>query len=85
MPYDKNLDVELFAEEHSFEGTQVTVGVYQYNNGEKKVQIGRKNSNKDGDLNFAKLGRMRKEELTAVLPSLKKALEHMDPAPEKVE
>ena len=77
MPYDKNLDVALFTEEHNFEGTRLTVGVYQYNEGEKKLQISRQNANKDGELNFAKMGRLTKPEAEAVLPSIQKALEHM--------
>ena len=78
MPYDKNLDVELFKEEHNFEGTRITVGVFQYNEGEKKLQISRQNANKDGELNFAKLGRLRKEEAEAILPSIQQAIEQMD-------
>ena len=77
MPYDKNLDVELFREEHNFEGTRLIVGVFQYNNGEKKLQITRQNATQDGELNFAKLGRLRKAEAEAILPSIQKALEHM--------
>ena len=77
MPYDKNLDVQLFLEEHNFEGTRVGVGVFQYNNGEKKLQISRQTVNKDGELGFAKLGRLRKEEITTILPSIQKAIEKM--------
>jgi len=77
MAYDKNLDVQIFLEEHNFEGTRIGVGVFQYNNGEKKLQISRQNVNKDGELGFAKLGRLRKEEAQAILPSIQKALEKM--------
>ncbi len=77
MPYDKSLDVQLFLEEHNFEGTRVGVGVFQYNNGEKKLQISRQTVNKDGELGFAKLGRLRKEEITTILPSIQKAIEKM--------
>jgi hypothetical protein len=77
MPYDKNLDAEIFKEEHNFEGTRITVGVFQYNEGEKKLQLGRQNVNKDGELGFTKLGRLRKEEAEAILPSIQKAIEHM--------
>lgn len=77
MPYDKNLDVELFKEEHNFEGTRISVGVFQYNEGEKKLQITRQNVNKDGELGFAKLGRLRKEEIETILPSIQKAIENM--------
>lgn len=77
MPYDAKLDVALFTEEHNFEGTKITVGVFQYNNGEKKLQISRQNVNKDGGLGFAKTGRLRKEEIEAILPSIQKAIASM--------
>jgi hypothetical protein len=75
MPYDPTLDKELFREEHNFEGTRLIVGVYQYRDGEKKLQLTRQNVNSEGELSFSKLGRLRKEELKAVMPSLEKALE----------
>ena len=77
MAYDKNLDVQIFLEEHNFEGTRVSVGVFQYNNGEKKLQISRQNANAEGELTFAKLGRLRKAEAEAILPSIQKALQQM--------
>jgi len=77
MPFDKSLDVKIFSQEHDFEGTRVSVGVYQYSQGEKKVQITRQNVNKQGELGFTKLGRLRKEEAEAIIPSLQKAIEFM--------
>ena len=77
MAYDKNLDVQIFLEEHNFEGTRVSVGVFQYNNGEKKLQISRQNANAEGELTFAKLGRLRKAEAEGILPSIQKALQQM--------
>ena len=41
MAFDKNLDKELFSEEVSFEATRIKVGIYSYNDGEKKLQISR--------------------------------------------
>ena len=77
MAFDKNLDRELFSETASFETTRIKVGVYSYNDGEKKLQISRENMSQDGQWSFAKLGRMFKDEAEAVLPLIKKALEHM--------
>ena len=77
MAFDKNLDKELFSETKEFETSRIKVGVYSYNDGEKKLQISRENMNQEGQWSFAKLGRMFKDEATAVVPLIKKALEHM--------
>ena len=77
MAFDKNLDKELFSEIKEFETSKIKVGVYSYNDGEKKMQISRENMNQDGEWNFAKLGRMFKDEVEAVIPMMKKALESM--------
>ena len=77
MAFDPNLDKELFSEQVSFETTRITVAVKQYNEGEKKLQISRENMSQEGQWSFAKLGRMFKDEATAVVPLIQKALEHM--------
>ena len=77
MAFDKNLDKELFSETANFETTRIKVGVYSYNDGEKKMQISRENMNQDGEWSFAKLGRMFKDEAEAVIPLMQKALKHM--------
>ena len=77
MAFDPNLDKQLFSETKEFETTRITVSVQQYNEGEKKLQISRENRSQDGEWSFAKLGRMFKDEAEAVLPLIKKALEHM--------
>ncbi|MFH1642377.1 MAG: hypothetical protein ABIC04_05775 [Nanoarchaeota archaeon] len=77
MAFDPNLDKKLFSECKEFETTRVTVAVHQYNEGEKKLQISRENKNKDDDWNFAKLGRLFKDEAIAIIPLMQKALEHM--------
>ncbi|MFA5087552.1 MAG: hypothetical protein WC552_00795 [Candidatus Omnitrophota bacterium] len=77
MPYDKSLDVELFKETTEFEDTKITVGIFSYNGGSKKLQLARENKDQNGDWRFAKLGRMTKEEAQAVAPILAKAIEHM--------
>ena len=74
MPYDATLDKQLFAKSWEGEGTKITVSVYSYNNGPKKIQISRENYTADGEARFAKLGRLLKEELEAILPHLQEAL-----------
>ena len=71
--FDKNLDKELFIESLYFEKSKVTVAVFAYNNGTPKLQIGRENKNAAGELSFAKLGRMTKEEVEKVMPLMEKA------------
>ena len=77
MPYDKSLDVEVFKEVKEFEGSRVTVGVFSYNGGEKKLQLGRENQDASGEWRFSKLGRMTKDEVQAVVPVMMKAVESM--------
>jgi len=77
MAFDKNLDKELFSETAEFETSKLKVGVYSYNDGEKKLQISRETRNQDGEWKFSKVGRMFKDEVEAVTPIMKKALEHM--------
>ena len=78
MPYDVSLDQCLFSKAHESETGRLTVGVYSYNNGPKKLQISRENAGGEGNLKFAKLGRLTKEELTTLLPFLQEALKSMD-------
>ncbi|MBT4174163.1 hypothetical protein HOC80_03480 [archaeon] len=77
MPFDKSLDKSLFSESVEFESTKITVGVFSYNEGTPKLQISRENRNANGDVSFAKLGRMLKEEVEAVLPFMEKAKEFL--------
>lgn len=71
--YDKSLDKELFAESVEFERCRINVAVFAYNEGTPKLQITRENKNAAGEYSFAKLGRMTKEEVEAVLPLVEKA------------
>ena len=75
--FDKSLDKEIFSETIAFETTRITVGVFSYNNGEKKMQISRENMSQDGEWSFSKLGRMFKDEAEKVIPAMEKALEKM--------
>ena len=77
MPYDSSLDDNLYSKSWENESGRVTVNVYSYNNGPKKLQISRENRDGQNELRFAKLGRMTKDELEAILPYLKEALEEM--------
>lgn len=75
--FDKSLDKELFSESIDFERSKITVAVFSYNEGTPKLQLSRQNKNAQGELSFAKLGRMTKKEVEAVLPLMEKAKESL--------
>ncbi len=77
MPYDQSLDVESFKETKEFEGTRITVGVFSYNGGQKKLQVTRENKTQDEEWRFAKLGRLTKGETQEIVPIMIKAVERM--------
>lgn len=77
MPYDQSLDMETFKETKEFEKTRVTVGVFSYNNGAKKLQLSRENMDQSEAWRFAKLGRLTKEEAREIIPIMMKAAEKM--------
>ena len=77
MPYDASLDKEVFTKSHENDDGKITVSVHSYNNGPKKLQIVRENRDQEGSLRFAKLGRMTKDEVQAVLPLIQEALSNM--------
>ncbi len=78
MPYDSTMDENLFSKSYEQELTRLTVSVYSYNKGQKKLQISRENKrDEQGDFRFAKMGRLNKEEAQAVLPLIQEALTHM--------
>ncbi len=74
MPYDSSLDVQLFSKSWESDAGKIVVSVYSYNNGPKKMQITREIKNREGKSNFAKLGRLSKDELQGVLPLIEEAL-----------
>jgi len=78
MPYDPNMDESLFSKSQESEAGRLTVSVYSYNKGMKKLQISRETRDAEGGFRFAKLGRMTKEEAEAILPLIKEALGSMD-------
>ncbi len=75
--FDKSLDKELWAESVDFDKSVIKVSVMSYNEGISKLQLSRQNKRADGELSFAKLGRMTKEEVEVVLPLMEKAKEHL--------
>ena len=78
MPYDQTLDVETFKVVKEFDDTRISVGVYSYNEGEKKLQITRENKNRVDDAwRFTKLGRLSKKEAQEIIPVMMKAIENM--------
>ncbi|MCK5083172.1 MAG: hypothetical protein KAR31_09730 [Candidatus Omnitrophica bacterium] len=77
MPYDQSLDVASFKETKEFADTRITVGVFSYNEGTKKLQISRENQNQNEEWRFAKLGRMTKDEAQEIIPIMAKAIETM--------
>lgn len=78
MPYDKSLDKALFSETVEFETSRITVSVMSYNGGTSKLQLSRESLDpNNGEWRWAKLGRMLKEEVQAVMPVMTKALESM--------
>ena len=77
MPYDQALDVSSFKEAKEFGETRITVGVFSYNEGTKKLQLSRENQNQNEEWRFAKLGRMTKEEAQEIIQIMTKAIETM--------
>jgi hypothetical protein len=78
MPYDSNLDESLFSKSWETESERLTVSIYSYNKGQKKLQITRENKNNEGDFKFSKLGRLSKSEITSILPLIQEAIKAME-------
>ncbi len=74
MPYDSSLDEKLFSKSWEDTNSKISVSVYSYNKGLKKLQISRETKDPEGEPRFAKLGRLTKEEATAILPFIEEAL-----------
>ena len=77
MPYDSNLDVQIFSRFWENDSGKIVVSVYSYNNGLRKIQIIREIKDRNGEYAFAKLGRLTKEEAEGVLPLIQEALKNM--------
>ena len=74
MPYDSSLDEKLFSKSWEDDDSKISVSVYSYNKGLKKLQISRETKDAEGEPRFAKLGRLTKEEATAILPLIQEAI-----------
>ena len=74
MPYDATLDEKLFSKFWETEVDRLTISVFSYNKGVKKLQISRTSKNEQGELKFSKLGRMTKEEVEGILPLMQEAM-----------
>jgi hypothetical protein len=77
MPYDSSLDESLFSKSCESDTERLTVSIYSYNGGEKKLQLSKESRNASGEFRFGKLGRMSKEQLEAILPLMQEALTNM--------
>jgi len=77
VPYDSNLDAQVFTRFWENDTGKVVVSVYSYNNGPKKIQIVREVKDKNGEYTFSKLGRLTKEEAAGILPLIQEALKVM--------
>ncbi len=78
MPYNSSLDECLFTKPWESENERITVSVYSYNKGAKKLQITRENRDSTGELRFVKLGRLSKDEVIGILPIIQEAMKKMD-------
>ncbi len=78
MPYDNSLDEQLFAKSQDTDNGRLTVSIYSYNGGQKKIQISRETKDKQDNLKFAKLGRVSKDEMESLMPILTEALSNMN-------
>lgn len=78
MPYDAKLDQCVVSKQWEGEMSRIVVSVFSYNQGQKKLQISRENKTPEGEYRFTKLGRMTKEEATAVLPFIQELIGQME-------
>ena len=77
MPYEKSLDIETFKEVKEFGDTRISIGVFSYNGGTKKLQLSRESRAQNDEWRFQKLGRLTKEEVQEIVPVMMKAVENM--------
>ena len=77
MPFESDLDKEVFSKSWDNDAGRIIVSVHSYNNGPNKLQITREFKNREGKYNFAKLGRLSKDELEGILPLIQQAVSKM--------
>ncbi|OGW78230.1 MAG: hypothetical protein A2Z83_00710 [Omnitrophica bacterium GWA2_52_8] len=73
MPYDPKLDQRIWGKTWENDLGKISVGIFSYNQGAKKLQITRENTDAEGNVRFAKLGRLTQDELEGILPILEEA------------
>ena len=78
MPYDPSLDEKIFSKSWETDLERITVIVYSYNKGRKKLQLTRETKNPQDEFRYSKLGRLAKEELEGILPLMQEALQYLD-------
>jgi hypothetical protein len=78
MPYDASIDECLFTKAYETESQKISVSVYAYNKGQKKLQISRETKDKQDEFKFSKLGRLTKDEAKNILPLIQEALSNME-------
>ncbi|MBW2967931.1 hypothetical protein KY362_05590 [Candidatus Woesearchaeota archaeon] len=76
MPgFDPNLDKEIWSEKAQVaDNMNIKVSVMSYNEGVAKLQLTRERLNREGQPQFAKLGRMTLDEVKAIQPLIEKAV-----------
>lgn len=77
MPYNTELDTQVYTKSVTTETGKITVSVWSYNNGPKKVQIVREIKDNEGNFKFTRLGRISKPELEKIIPLLQEASSKM--------
>jgi len=77
MPYNASLDEQLFSKFWESENGKIVVSVFSYNKGVNKLQISREIKDREGNFAFAKLGRLAKDEVEAILPLIQEAIKAM--------
>lgn len=70
MAFDETKDKTIVSKILEFDKTKITVGVYSYNDGPKKLGISRVLLDAENKEKFAKLGRLTKEEVEKMIPAL---------------
>lgn len=76
MAYEKDKDKKLFEKEADFGKHSIVVAVYQYEDGEPKLQLNKKVFSESGSM-FTKIGRLSIDELNQVLPLIEEAKKFM--------
>jgi len=77
MAFDASLDKKLYSQSFDTDDGKITVSIFSYNDGPKKLQISREVLGTDGEMKFAKLGRLTKKEVVALIPILQDALSNL--------